>query len=329
MGGFSKIFINRPVMAMVISIVVVLLGSLSIPILPVESMPDITPPTVGISATYPGASADVLVETVAAPIEQEVNGVEDMLYMSSKSASSGNMDLTVTFEVGTDVDMAAVLTQNRVAIAEPALPQEVRQQGVTTKKKSTSMVMVVSVFSPNGTYDELFMSNYVATQIKDVLARVEGVGEVTVFGAKDFGMRVWLDPNLLKARGLTTDDVLGALREQNVQVAAGKLGERPNPAGLNFEYQLTTKGRLTEVSDFEQIIVKRGDAGQLVRLGDVSRVELGAQTYAWYAELDGAPPTDPAATCTFCSRSAFTTSPAVSPLPASRSGSSHRRIANF
>jgi HAE1 family hydrophobic/amphiphilic exporter-1 len=242
-----------------------------------------------VKATYPGASSEVLVETVASPIEQEVNGVEDMLYMSSKSASSGNMDLTITFEVGTDVDMAAVLTQNRVAIAEPSLPQEVRQQGITTKKKSTAMVVVVSVFSPDGTYDELFMSNYVATQINDVIARVDGVGEVVVFGAKDFGMRIWLDPNLLKARGLTTDDVVAALREQNVQVAAGKLGERPNPAGLNFEYQLTTKGRLADVRDFERIIVKRGAEGQLVRLADVSRVELGAQTYAWYAELDGAP----------------------------------------
>jgi len=289
MGGFSQFFINRPIMAMVIAIVIVLLGGLSIPILPIESMPNITPPTVAVSTSYPGASAEVVVETVASPIEQEVNGVEEMLYMSSKSSSSGSMDLTVTFKVGTDVDMAAVLTQNRVAIADPKLPEEVKKQGVTTKKKSTAMVEMVAVLSPDGTFDELYLSNYVATQIKDVLARVNGVGEVKVFGAKDFGMRVWLNPNYLKARGLTTDDVIAALKEQNVQVAAGKLGEPPNPAGLNFEYTLTTKGRLVAVSDFEEIIVKTGESGQLVRLKDVARVELGAQTYAWYAQLDGAP----------------------------------------
>jgi HAE1 family hydrophobic/amphiphilic exporter-1 len=289
MGGLSKFFINRPVFALVISIVVVLLGGLSIPILPVESMPNITPPTVEVSTTFPGASPEVLVETVASPIEQEVNGVEDMLYMSSTSSSAGKMNLTVTFEVGTDVDMAAVLTQNRVAIAQPKLPQEVKQQGVTTKKKSTALVLVVSVISPDDTRDELFLSNYVATQIKDVLARVQGVGEVLVFGSKDFGMRIWLEPAMLKARGLTTDDVLDALREQNVQVAAGKIGEPPNPEGLNFEYTLTTKGRLKAVSDFEQVIIKRGEEGQLIRLKDVSRVELGAQSYAWYAELDAKP----------------------------------------
>jgi len=289
MGGFSRFFIYRPIFAMVISIVVVLLGGLSIPILPVESLPNITPPTVKVSTSYPGASAEVLAETVAQPIEQEVNGVEDMLYMSSKSPATGSMDLTVTFEVGTNPDMAQVLTQNRVAIADPKLPEDVKRQGVTSKKQSTAMVMVASLISPDNRYDELYLSNYATTQVKDVLARVPGVGEVMMFGAKDYGMRIWLDPELLKARNLTTDEVLSALREQNVQVAAGKIGEEPNPAGLNFEYTITTLGRLSEVDQFKQIIIKRGDEGQLVRVKDVARVELGAQSYAWYAELDGAP----------------------------------------
>jgi len=289
MGGFSRFFIYRPIFAMVIAIVIFLLGVLSIPILPIESVPNITPPTVKVSTSYPGASATVLAETVAQPIEQEVNGVENMLYMSSKSPATGSMDLTITFAVGTDPDMAQVLAQNRVSIADPKLPAEVKQQGVVTKKQSTALVMVAALTSPDGRFDELYLSNYATTQVKDVLARVNGVGEVLMFGAKDYGMRIWLDPELLKARNLTTNEVLAALQEQNVQVAAGKIGEKPNPAGLNFEYTITTLGRLAEVSQFEQIIVKRGEAGQLVRMKDIARIELGAQSYAWYSELDGAP----------------------------------------
>lgn len=289
MGAFSAMFINRPIMAMVISIVIVLMGSLSIPLLPVASMPDITPPTVKVTTSYPGANAQVVEETVTSPIEQQVNGVEEMIYMTSKSSSDGSMDLTVTFKIGTDPDMATVLTQNRVNIAMPLLPEEVSRQGVKVEKQSTQMVLAAALSSPTGQYDDVFLSNYATTQIKDILARLDGVGQVQLFGAKDFGMRIWLDPAKLKSRSLTTEEVLSALREQNVQVAAGQIGAPPIPAGQNFQYNITTLGRLADVSQFENIIVKAGARGELVRVRDIGRVELGAQNYAWYAELDGAP----------------------------------------
>ena len=286
---FSRFFIYRPIFASVIAIVISIIRILSIPMLSIESMPSIPPPTVTVETSYPGASAAVVAQSVTALLEEKINGVECMIYMFSKSASDGSCNITITFEIGTDIDMATVLVQNRVSKAEPTLPEDVKKQGITVEKKSSDLVLMVNLVSPEGTYDELFISNYATTRIRDVLTRIPGVSDVLIFGAKDFGMRIWLDPNLLKARGLTTSDITGALREQNVQVAAGKLGEKPNPSGLAFEYQLTTKGRLTTVIDFERIIVKRGDRGQLVRLADVGRVELGAQTYAWYAELDGAP----------------------------------------
>ncbi|UCF41502.1 MAG: multidrug efflux RND transporter permease subunit [Gemmatimonadota bacterium] len=289
MGAFSSMFINRPIMAMVISIVIVLMGAISIPLLPVASMPDITPPTVKVSTSYPGANATVVEETVTAPIEQEVNGVENMLYMSSKSGSDGSMDLTVTFAIGTDPDMAAVLTQNRVNIANPKLPEDVKRQGVKVEKQSTSMVMVVALSSPDGRYDDVFLSNYATTQVKDALARLDGVGQVTIFGAKDFGMRIWIDPAKLKARDLTSDEVIQALREQNVQVAAGQIGAPPTETGLNFQYTVTTLGRLADVQQFENIVVKVGTDGELVRLHDLARIELGSQSYTWYAQLDDAP----------------------------------------
>jgi HAE1 family hydrophobic/amphiphilic exporter-1 len=286
---FSRFFIYRPVFALVISIVVVILGTISIPTLPIESMPDITPPTVQVSTTFPGANAQVVEQTVTTPIEKEVNGVENMIYMQSKSTSVGSMNLTVSFDIGTDPDMAAVLTQNRVSIAEPLLPEEVKRQGVKTEKQSTMMTLMVNLISPDGRYDDIFLSNYATTQINDVLARVSGVGKVQAMGAKDFGMRIWLDPQKLKARNLTTDEVIGALREQNVQVAAGAIGQPPNPAGLNFQYTITTLGRLETVAQFEEIIVKTGGTGEIVRVRDVARVELGAQDYSWYVQLDGVP----------------------------------------
>ena len=289
MGAFSSMFINRPIFAMVISIVIVLLGGLAIPLMPVASMPDITPPTVKISASYPGANAQVVEETVTSPIEQQVNGVENMIYMSSLSSSDGSMSITVTFRIGTDPDMAAVLTQNRVAIAEPLLPEEVKRQGVKVEKQSTSMVLAVVLNSPAGRYDDVFLSNYATTQVKDVLARIPGVGSVMIFGAKDFGMRVWIDPAKLKSRGLTTDEVVAALREQNVQVAAGQIGAPPTETGQQFQYNIITLGRLADPAQFENIIVKTGAEGELVRLRDVARIELGSQSYSWYAQMDGRP----------------------------------------
>jgi HAE1 family hydrophobic/amphiphilic exporter-1 len=285
----SRFFINRPIFACVISIVIVLIGGITIPFLPIEQTPDITPPTVMVSTTYPGASASVIAETVAFPIEEQVNGVEDMIYMSSKSSDDGTYELTVTFAVGTDIDMATVLVQNRVAIAQPKLPEEVKREGVKTEKQSTNIVLMVNMVSPKGRYDEIYLSNYVGIHIKDVLSRVSGVGKVTVMGAKDYGMRIWLDPNKLKARSLTTNDVVNAIREQNVQVAAGQIGAPPSPPGQEFQYTVNTLGRLSDVEQFENMILSVGDESRVLRVRDVARVELGAQSYNWSVELNGAP----------------------------------------
>jgi HAE1 family hydrophobic/amphiphilic exporter-1 len=286
---FSRFFIYRPIFASVISIVIVIVGLISIPLLPVESMPTITPPTVEVTATYPGAGATVVADAVTAPLEEKINGVEGMIYMTSKSSSDGKSTIQVTFEVGTDIDMANVLVQNRVSEAEPTLPEEVKKQGVKVKKKSTNITLMVNMVSPNGSYDELYISNYTTTRVKDVLARIPGVSEVNIMGAKDFGMRIWLDPIRMKARGLTTIDVIDALREQNIQVAAGQIGGAPSPKDQPFEYSITTLGRLESVEQFENIIVKTGVQGRVVRIKNIARVELGAQSYQWYAQLDGAP----------------------------------------
>jgi HAE1 family hydrophobic/amphiphilic exporter-1 len=286
---FSHFFIDRPIFSAVISIVIVLAGAITIPLLPIEQTPDITPPTVTVTTSYPGASANVVAETVALPIEAEVNGVQDMIYMSSKSSDDGTYELVVTFEVGTDIDMATVLVQNRVAIAMPKLPEEVTRQGVKTEKRSTAIVLMVNLISPSGQYTQLDLSNFTATNIKDELARLPGVGNVNVMGAKDLGMRIWLDPGKLKTRNLTTNEVLQAVREQNVQVAAGQLGAEPAPPGQNFQYSISTKGRLSEPEEFEELILRVGAQGQLLRLGDVARVEEGAQSYRWDVELNNQP----------------------------------------
>jgi len=284
----SRFFIYRPIFATVISIVIVIAGFVSFGALPVAKFPEVAPPTVAVSAIYPGGNASTIAETVAAPIEQQVNGVEGMLYMSSKSANDGTYNLTVTFELGTDMDIASVLVQNRVAIAEPQLPQEVRAQGITTKKRSTQILQFIALTSPDNDVDALYLSNYALT-IKDELSRIDGVGDVTVFGAGDYSMRIWLDPRKLKQRGLTTDDVLNAVKEQNVQVAAGQIGAPPAPAGTAFQFSVNAKGRLTTVEEFENIIIRTGNDGRTLTVGDVGRVELGGKHYTFNSKFNGAP----------------------------------------
>ncbi len=285
---FSRFFIERPIFANVIAIVTVLIGAVSLRGLPVEQYPEITPPTVRVSAVYPGANAEVVADTVAAPIEQQVNGVENMLYMSSTSSGDGSYSLTVTFEIGTDLDDAQVLVQNRVAAAEALLPEEVKRQGVTVKKQSTNIIMVLSLTSPNGEYDNLFLSNYASLRLRDELSRAPGVGDVTIFGTGNYSMRVWLDPYKLQARGLTTQDVMATIQEQNVQVAAGQIGQTPAPEGQAFQYAVTVLGRLSDVEQFENMIVK-ADGGRLTYLKDVARIELGAQTYDQFNLKQGKP----------------------------------------
>jgi multidrug efflux pump len=285
----SRFFIDRPIFAAVLSIVIVIAGGVSIFVLPIAQYPEITPPTVQVWCNYPGANAKVVAETVAAPIEQQVNGVENMLYMSSTCTNDGAYNLTVTFKLGTNLDMAQVLVQNRVAMATPTLPDIVKQTGVTTKKKSPNIMLVVNLVSPDGRYDQLYLSNYATIQIKDELARLEGVGDVAYLGQQDYSMRMWLDPQKLSARGLTTNDILAAVREQNVQVAAGQIGQPPVPAGQDFQYTMSTLGRLTDPEQFADIIIKTGTSGEVTRLRDVARLELGAKNQDQSCSLDGKP----------------------------------------
>jgi hydrophobe/amphiphile efflux-1 (HAE1) family protein len=288
----SRFFIDRPIFANVIAIITVLFGAVALVRLPVERYPAITPPTVVVSTTYPGANAEVVANTVAAPIEQEVNGVEKMMYMSSTSSADGSYSLTITFEIGTDLDKAQVLVQNRLSVAEPRLPEEVRRQGVTVRKQSPNILLVVSLTAPGlkdigGQPVGLFLSNYATLQLRDKLSRVDGVGDVNVRGAGAYSMRIWTDPDKLASRRLTTADVLAALARQNVQVAAGQVGQPPNPTGQAFQLTVTTLGRLTDPRQFEDVVVKSGEGGQIVYLRDVARVELGAQGYDSYTEKSG------------------------------------------
>src|SRR3984885_3138739 len=274
----SFFFIDRPIFAIVISIVTVLLGVISYTVLPVAQYPEIAPPTVVVQAQYPGADPKTLAETVAEPIEQQVNGVENMLYMSSESAMDGTMQLTITFKLGTDPNIAQVLVQNRVAIAQPQLPLEVRNIGVTVQKESPDIMLAIGLTSKNNAYSPLYLSNYAYTQIEDSLKRIDGVGNVQVFGAQPYSMRVWLNPDLLFSRGLTADDVVNAVQAQNVQVAAGSIGSEPARPKTEFQLILNTKGRLVTPEQFSKIILKRGANGQLVYLGDVAKLELGSES---------------------------------------------------
>lgn len=283
----SLFFIRRPIFAAVISIVIVVLGIVSLVKLPIARYPDLAPPTISVSASYLGADAATVADTVAATIEKQVNGVEDMIYMSSVSANDGSMNLTVTFESGVDLDTANVLVQNRVALAEPRLPEEVKRTGVSVKKKSTDIVMFITLTSPEGTYDAAYLSNFANLRIRDELLRVGGVGDALVWGVGEFSMRIWLDPDQLRVRNLSATEVVNAIREQNVQVAAGRVGAAPAPNGTAFEYVLSAHGRLIEIKEFENIIVATGEDGRIIRIGDVARVELGSDVYNFNSKLNG------------------------------------------
>ncbi|MPZ40167.1 MAG: multidrug efflux RND transporter permease subunit [Rhizobiales bacterium] len=285
----SKFFIERPVLANVIAILMVVIGLVALVNLPVAQYPDVTPPTVQVTTRYPGANARTVIDTVALPIEQQVNGVEGMIYMQSYSGDDGSYSLTVTFKIGTDLNFAQVLVQNRVATALASLPQAVQVQGVTTQKRSTAILQIVALSSPDSRYDSLYLANYATIRLKDELSRLPGVGNVVVFGAGQYSMRIWLDPEKLQARELTPRDVINALQQQSQQVTAGQIGAPPAPAGQDFQYTLNIYGRLDDAEQFANVIAKTGSAGEITRVRDIGRVELGAQTYGQVFTLDGQP----------------------------------------
>jgi multidrug efflux pump len=287
--SFARFFIDRPIFAAVLSLLILVGGALSLLRLPISEYPSVVPPTVVVRATYPGANPKVIAETVASPLEQQINGVEGMLYMGSQSTADGLMMLTITFALGTDLDNAQVQVQNRVSQALPRLPAEVQRIGVTTEKASPDLMMVVHVFSPDARYDMLYLSNFVHLQVRDEIARIGGVGSAQVFGAGEYSMRVWLDPDRLAARQLTATDVVRAIREQNVQVAAGVLGAPPAPTDTTFQLSINAQGRLVSEEEFAGIVVRATPEGQITRISDVGRVELGANRYALRSLLDNKP----------------------------------------
>ncbi|HVE35050.1 MAG TPA: efflux RND transporter permease subunit, partial [Gemmatimonadaceae bacterium] len=283
---FSRFFIDRPVFAVVLSLVVLAAGLISITTLPISEYPEVTPPTISVRAVYPGANPTVLAQTVGTPLEDAINGVEHMLYMSSSATADGVLNLTVTFAIGTNVDLAQVQVQNRVSQALARLPEEVRALGVTTEKRSPDITMVVHLVSPDGRYDPVYLRNYAALNVRNELGRLPGAGQVVVFGSGDYAMRVWLDPNKVAARGLSASDVVQAIREQNLQVAAGVVGGQPMPEAVAYQLTVTAKGRLADEAEFGNIIVKTGEHGEVTRLRDVARLQLSAGDYGLRALLD-------------------------------------------
>ncbi|GAB4508000.1 MAG: efflux RND transporter permease subunit [Sulfuricaulis sp.] len=284
---FSRFFIDRPILAAVLSIFIVIAGLAAMRILPIAQYPEIAPPVVTVRAIYPGASAEVIEQTVAAPLENQINGVENMIYMSSNSGSSGVVEIQVTFDIGTDVDQAALNVNNRVKQAEPRLPEEVRRQGVTVEKGSSSFLQVLAFYSPDGRYDNLYISNYITLNVLDALKRVPGTTNVQIFGAKDYAMRIWIKPDRLTQLRLTPNDLIRALNEQNAQFAAGKIGQSPTGGPQELVYTITTKGRLSEVREFENIIVRANPDGSTLRLKDVARIELGSKDYDFIGRVNG------------------------------------------
>ncbi len=284
---FSRFFIDRPIFAAVLSIFIVIAGLAALRVLPIAQYPEIAPPVVTVRAIYPGASATTLEQTVAAPLENAINGVEDLLYMSSVSSSSGSVEIQVTFNIGADVDKAALNVNNRVKQAEARLPQEVRRQGVTVEKGSSAFLQVLAFYSPDGRFDDLFTSNYVTLNVLDELKRLPGTTNVQIFGAKDYAMRIWLRPDRLAQLKLTTGDVARAINEQNSQFAAGKVGQAPYSGEQELAFTITTQGRLADVAQFENIIVRSSPDGSTVRVRDVARVELGSRDYDFIGRYNG------------------------------------------
>src|SRR5580700_2489170 len=287
--NISSFFIERPIFATVLAILIAVGGLLAMPQLPISEYPEIVPPTVVVSGQYPGASPKTIAETVITPLEQQINGVENAIYTNSTATPDGTFSITVTFRLGTNLDTAQVQTQNRVAQAESRLPDVVRQIGLVTQKRSPDLTMVVFLQSPDGRYDSLYLRNYAVIQVRDVLARLPGMGDVRVFGSGDYAMRLWLDPSKIASRDMTVDDVLNAVREQNTQVAAGQIGGQPSLPGTEFEYIVNAQGRLQSEAEFGNIIIKTGGIGDVVYLRDVARIELGPESYALRSMLDTKP----------------------------------------
>ncbi|HCW1140471.1 TPA: efflux RND transporter permease subunit, partial [Pseudomonas aeruginosa] len=287
--NFARFFVDRPIFAAVLSIIIFVVGLIAIPLLPVSEYPEVVPPSVQVRATYPGANPREIADTVAAPLEASITGVENMLYMKSVAGSDGVLVLTVTFRPGTDPDDAQVKVQNRVAQAEPRLPEAVRQQGVVTVKQSHNETLVVQLRSPGDRYDALYLRNYAVLHVRDELARIQGVGDATINGSGDYAMRLWLDPDKIAALGMTAGDVVEAVREQNVQVSAGQLGAPPNPSGSDFLLSINAQGRLVTEEEFGDVIVKTGSQGQVTRLRDVARVEMDASSYSLMSLLNNKP----------------------------------------